>query len=198
MEKKDRIRSLTAREILDSRANPTVECEVTLEDGSVGRASVPSGASCGKYEAHELRDGDPSRFGGRGVLSAVASVRGEIADALVGMSAVDQRDIDGKMIEADATENKSRLGANAILAVSLAVAAAAAESADLPLYEWLGEGRSTPVPMMNILNGGLHASNNLEIQEFMIVPSGFSSMADALRAGAEIYSALKSLLRARG
>ena len=190
--------SVSAREILDSRGNPTVECEVALADGSLGVAAVPSGASTGKYEAHELRDKECARYGGKGVLGAVRSVTGEIADAIVGMDACRQEEIDRAMIELDGTENKSRLGGNAILAVSLAVACAAAEHRGLQLYEHLGDGRiGMPTPMMNIMNGGVHSSGNLEIQEFMILPRG-SSLAESVRMGAEIYRELGAILRARG
>jgi enolase len=191
---------ITAREILDSRGNPTVEVDVVLEDGSVGRAAVPSGASTGAHEAMEKRDGDKSRYGGKGVLQAVDSVNGEIYDTLSGFDAEDQRRLDKVMIELDGTSNKSRLGANAILGVSLAAAKAAAISADLPLYKYVGGvgARVLPVPMMNIINGGAHADNPIDIQEFMILPTGPASFAEALRMGAEIFHALKKALQAAG
>ena len=186
--------------MLDSRGNPTVGCRVTLADGSVGEASVPSGASTGTYEAFEKRDNDPARYGGRGVLSAVSAVEKTIAPSLVGMCGLHQWEIDRMMIALDHTENKSTLGANAILSVSLACARAAAASYDLPLYRYLGGAAATtlPVPMMNILNGGAHASNNIDIQEFMIVPLGAESMAEAMEIGAEVYAALRSLLKKEG
>ena len=184
---------IVAREILDSRGNPTVEVEVALEDGATGRAGVPSGASTGAHEAVELRDGDKSRYGGKGVTRAVAAVNGEIFDALSGFDAEDQRRLDKVMIELDGTPNKSRLGANAILGVSLAAAKAAAESAGLPLYKYVGGvgARTLPVPMMNIINGGAHADNPIDIQEFMIVPTGADTFGEALRMGAEIFHSLK-------
>lgn len=192
----------SAREILDSRGNPTVEVEVGLEDGSVGRAAVPSGASTGAHEALELRDGDAERYGGKGVTEAVSAVNDTIAPELVeaGMEAFDQGDIDQFLIELDGTEDKSRLGANAILGVSLAVAKAAAESARLPFYAYLGgpNAKILPVPMMNVLNGGKHADNNVDCQEFMIVPIGFDRFAEALRAGAEVFHALKKVLSKKG
>jgi enolase len=192
--------SIQARQILDSRGNPTVEAEVELEDGALGRAAVPSGASTGEHEAVELRDGNPRAFGGKGVSRAVAHVVDEIAPELVGEDALDQSIVDRLLIELDGTPNKSRLGANAILAVSLASARAAAESVGLPLYRYLGGPLASvlPVPLMNVLNGGAHADNNLDIQEFMIVPAGFSSFSEALRAGVETFHALKSLLAQRG
>ena len=191
---------IVAREILDSRGNPTVEVDVVLEDGAFGRAGVPSGASTGAHEAVEKRDGDKSRYGGKGVLQAVDAVNGEIFDALSGVDAEDQRRLDRLLIELDGTENKSRLGANAILGVSLAVAKAAAESAALPLYKYVGgvNARILPVPMMNIINGGAHADNPIDIQEFMILPTGASTFAEALRMGAEIFHALKAGLKAAG
>ena len=191
---------IVGREILDSRGNPTVEVDVVLEDGAFGRAAVPSGASTGAHEAVERRDGDKSRYGGKGVLGAVAAVNGEIFDALSGMDAEDQRRIDRMLIELDGTENKSRLGANAILGVSLAVAKAAAESAALPLYKYVGgvSARILPVPMMNIINGGAHADNPIDIQEFMILPTGADTFAEALRMGSEIFHALKAGLKAAG
>jgi enolase len=189
-----------AREILDSRGNPTVEAEVTLEDGSQGRAAVPSGASTGAHEACELRDGDASRYGGKGVLRAVGSVNGEIAEALVGMDAEDQRLVDEVMIDLDGTPNKARLGANAILAVSMATSRAAAEAAALPLYKYVGgfNAHVLPTPMMNIINGGAHADNPIDIQEFMVMPVGADTFADALRCGAEIFHQLKKNLAAAG
>jgi len=189
-----------AREILDSRGNPTLECEVTVASGSVGRAAVPSGASTGEHEAHELRDGDKSRYGGKGVRTAVENVRSKIAPRLVGMDAADQEGLDRLMIELDGTPNKRALGANAILGVSLAAARAAAVSFGLPLYRYLGgvSARTLPVPMMNILNGGAHADSNVDIQEFMVVPWGAPTFAEALRAGAEIFHALKGVLKGRG
>ena len=191
---------ISAREILDSRGNPTVEVDVTLEDGAFGRAAVPSGASTGAHEAVEKRDGDKSRYGGKGVLKAVEAVNGEIFDTLSGFEAEEQRRIDSVLIDLDGTENKSRLGANAILGVSLAVAKAAAISRELPLYKYIGgpSAHVLPVPMMNIINGGAHADNPIDIQEFMIVPAGASSFAEALRMGAEIFHALKSALKAAG
>jgi enolase len=191
---------ILAREILDSRGNPTVEVDVVLEDGSLGRAAVPSGASTGAHEAVEKRDGDKSRYGGKGVLAAVDAVNGEIFDALAGFDAADQRRLDMRMIELDGTANKSRLGANAILGVSLAAARASATSADQPLYKYVGGvgARVLPVPMMNIINGGAHADNPIDIQEFMILPTGAESFAEALRMGAEIFAALKSGLKAAG
>ncbi|MCX7831513.1 MAG: phosphopyruvate hydratase [Actinobacteria bacterium] len=188
-----------AREILDSRGNPTVEAEVYLEDGTYGVAAVPSGASTGTFEACELRDGD-DRFGGRGVMKAVENVNEEIADELVGYDALDQRTIDEVMIELDGTDNKSRLGANAILAVSLATAKAAANYLGIPLYQYIGgiQARYLPVPLMNILNGGKHADNNVDIQEFMIAPVGASTFADALRIGTEVYHSLKKVLTENG
>ncbi|MEO1473762.1 MAG: phosphopyruvate hydratase [Pseudomonadota bacterium] len=188
-----------AREILDSRGNPTVEVDVTLSDGSTGRAAVPSGASTGAYEAHELRDGD-ERYGGKGVLRAVEAVNGEIYEAIEGLEATEQRLIDQLMIEVDGTETKSRLGANAILGVSMAVAKAAAESSALPLYRYIGgsNARILPTPMMNIINGGAHADNPIDIQEFMIMPVSAPSIADAVRVGAEVFHALKKQLVAAG
>jgi enolase len=190
-----------ARSILDSRGNPTVEVDVTLEDGSLGRAAVPSGASTGAHEAVELRDGDKEgRWGGKGVSKAVAAVNGEIADAIVGFEAEDQAEIDAAMIQLDGTENKGRLGANAILGVSLAAAKAAADARGLPLYRYVGGVDSTllPVPMMNILNGGAHADNPIDFQEFMVMPVGAETFSEALRCGAEIFHALKSALHAKG
>ena len=189
-----------AREILDSRGNPTVEADVVLQSGAFGRAAVPSGASTGVHEAVELRDGDKARFGGKGVLKAVENVNNEIYDALAGLDAEDQIDIDSAMIELDGTENKGRLGANAILAVSMAVAKAQAEEAGLPLYRYLGGtmARTLPVPMMNIVNGGQHADNPIDIQEFMIMPVSASSIREAVRMGAEIFHTLKKNLKAAG
>jgi enolase len=191
---------LFAREILDSRGNPTVEVDVILEDGTEGRAAVPSGASTGVHEAHEKRDGDKSRYGGKGVLEAVASVNGEIAQALVGFDATEQEAIDAAMIELDGTDNKARLGANAILGVSLAVAKAAAEFSTLPLYRYVGgsSARVLPVPMMNIINGGEHADNPIDIQEFMIMPVAAENIRDAVRMGAEVFHTLKKELSAAG
>jgi enolase len=187
---------ITAREILDSRGNPTVEVDVVLEDGSMGRAAVPSGASTGAHEAVEKRDGDKSRYGGKGVRLAVDAVNGEIYDALAGVDAEDQRRVDNLLIELDGTPNKSRLGANAILGVSLATAKAAASSAALPLYKYIGgvSARVLPVPMMNIINGGAHADNPIDIQEFMILPTGAATFAEGLRMGAEIFHGLKKAL----
>ena len=191
---------IIAREILDSRGNPTVEVDVVLEDGSFGRAAVPSGASTGAHEAVELRDGDKTRYLGKGVQKAVDAVNGEIFDALSGMEAGDQRRIDTLLIGLDGTANKSRLGANAILGVSLATAKAAAISADLPLYKYVGgvSARVLPVPMMNIINGGAHADNPIDIQEFMILPTGAESFKEGLRMGAEIFHALKKALKDAG
>ncbi len=191
---------IIAREVLDSRGNPTVEAEVQLVNGAMGRAIVPSGASTGEHEAVELRDGDAHRFLGKGVLKAVANVNGEIANALADMDAADQRSIDHKMIELDGTENKGRLGANAILAVSMAAARAAASDYGLPLYRYLGgAGANTlPTPMMNILNGGAHADNNVDFQEFMVMPVGASSFSEALRWGVEVFHTLKGVLKKRG
>ncbi len=189
-----------AREVLDSRGNPTLECEVFLESGAFGRAIVPSGASTGEREALELRDGDKARYLGKGVLTAVDNVNSRIADELIGMEASDQVGIDNRMLEIDGTEYKSNLGANAILGVSLAVAKAAAEEAGLPLYKYIGgaNARELPLPMMNIINGGAHADNNVDIQEFMIMPAGAACFAEALRMGAEIFHALKGVLKGKG
>ncbi len=189
-----------ARQILDSRGQPTVEVEVGLDSGAIGRAAVPSGASTGAYEALELRDGDSSAFAGKGVMKAVANVEDELAGVLVGQDAAVQAVIDRTMIEFDGTPNKARLGANAILGCSLAVAQAAANDARLPLYRYLGGARANrlPVPLMNILNGGAHADNSVDLQEFMVVPVGARTLADAVRMGAEVYAALKSVLRGRG
>jgi len=189
-----------ARTILDSRGNPTVEVDVTLEDGSLGRAAVPSGASTGAHEAVELRDGDAKRWGGKGVDGAVRGVNGEIANSIVGFEAEDQSTIDGQMIDLDGTTNKARLGANAILGVSLAVARAAAEARGLPLYRYVGgvSADLLPVPMMNILNGGAHADNTIDFQEFMVLPVGAENFSEALRCGTEIFHALKSALHQAG
>ena len=189
-----------AREILDSRGNPTVEVEILLEDGSMGRAAVPSGASTGAREAIELRDGDKSRYLGKGVLKAVENVNTEIAEALMGLDAQEQAFLDRTLIELDGTENKERLGANAMLAVSMAVAKAAAEECSLPLYRYFGGSgaMSMPVPMMNVINGGAHANNNLDMQEFMILPVGASSFRESLRMGAEVFHALKKLIHDKG
>jgi enolase len=194
------IEDIYAREILDSRGNPTVEVEVLLSGGATGRAGVPSGASTGTREALELRDGDRKRYGGKGVTKAVANVNGEISRELRGADARDQRLVDRVLIELDGTPNKSRLGANAILGVSLAVARAAAEASGLSLYRYLGGagGRTLPVPMMNLVNGGVHADNRLDPQEFMACPVAFDSFAEALRAGAEVFHALKEILKKRG
>lgn len=194
------IKEIKAREILDSRGNPTLEVEVKLSDGAIGRAAVPSGASTGQHEASELRDGDTSRFNGKGVLKAVANVNQHIAPAIIGMPAAEQSAIDHKMIELDGTANKSRLGANAILGVSLAVAHSAARQSDMPLYRYLGkeDTYTLPVPMLNILNGGKHAANSTDFQEFMVMPAGASSFAHALRIGTEVYHSLKRVLKDRG
>jgi enolase len=191
---------LYAREVLDSRANPTVEVEVVLEDGTVGRAIVPSGASTGAFEAVELRDGDKSRYLGKGVLKAVDNVNSIIAPELIGMNVFDQTSIDKELLELDGTDNKGKLGANAILGVSLAVARAAAAQLKLPLYQYIGgvNAKTLPVPMMNILNGGKHADNNVDVQEFMVMPVGAQSFMEALRMGAEIYHSLKKTLGAKG
>ena len=194
------IERVKAREILDSRGNPTLEVEVELADGTTGRAAVPSGASTGKYEAVELRDGDSSRFGGRGVLKAVANVNQTIASAIIGTPATDQPAIDHTLIQLDGTDNKSRLGANAILGTSLAVAHAAANFLGMPLYRYLGEGTTytLPIPMLNILNGGKHAANSTDFQEFMVVPAGADSFSHALQIGAEVYHSLKQVLKDQG
>lgn len=194
------IADITGREILDSRGNPTVEVDVWLEDGAMGRAAVPSGASTGAHEAVEKRDGEPDRYLGKGVRDAVEAVSGEIANALLGMDAEDQRRIDSVLIELDGTENKARLGANAILGVSLAVAKAAAQSAAQPLYRYIGgvQARVLPTPMMNIVNGGAHADNPIDIQEFMIMPIGADSIADSVRMGAEVFHTLKKQLKDAG
>jgi enolase 1/2/3 len=189
-----------ARQILDSRGNPTVEVDVTLEDGSMGRAAVPSGASTGAHEAVELRDGDKSRWGGKGVHKAIQAVNGEIAEEIVGIDAEDQAELDAALIALDGSENKGRLGANAILGVSLATAKAAADAIGLPLYRYVGgvDASLLPVPMMNILNGGAHADNGIDFQEFMVMPVGAPNFAEALRCGAEIFHALKSALHSAG
>ncbi len=199
---KTQIVNVRAREIIDSRGNPTVEADVILAGGAIGRAAVPSGASTGSREAIELRDNDAERFGGKGVLDAVANVNGRIAKALIGMDAGDQKAIDQAMIELDGTENKSELGANAILAVSMAAAKAAAAAHEMPLYRYLAVGKakefSLPVPMMNIINGGAHADNSVDLQEFMIMPVGAPSINEAIRYGAEVFHALKKVLSAKG
>ncbi|HUA15525.1 MAG TPA: phosphopyruvate hydratase [Verrucomicrobiae bacterium] len=194
------ITEIKARQVLDSRGNPTVEAEVQVDSGVVGRAIVPSGASTGEHEAVELRDGDQAKFLGKGVLKAVENVNGEIADALGNWDAADQRGLDAKMIELDGTENKGRLGANAILAVSMAAARASAQTLDIPLYRYLGgAGANTlPLPMMNILNGGAHADNNVDFQEFMVMPVGAPSFSEALRWGVETFHTLKGVLKKRG
>ena len=190
---------IRAREILDSRGNPTVEADVITADGALGRAAVPSGASTGSREALELRDGDKARYGGKGVLKAVANIKGELRSALMGMEVGDQAAIDQRMIALDGTENKERLGANALLGVSLAVAHAAAQERAMPLYQYLGDGNyRLPVPMMNIINGGAHAANSIDFQEFMILPVGAKSLREAVRYGAEVFHALKSVLAAQG
>jgi enolase len=194
------IEAIVAREILDSRGNPTVEVEVGLDDGTVARAAVPSGASTGAFEAIELRDGDPKRYGGKGVQTAVTNIEERVVDELVGYEASEQRAIDQKMLDLDGTPDKSSLGANAILGVSLAVAKAAAQSAELSLFRYLGgpNAHLLPVPMMNILNGGAHADSNVDIQEFMIAPIGAPTFREALRVGAEVYHSLKSVLKKKG
>jgi enolase len=194
-----RIESIRGREVMDSRGNPTVEVDVTLVDGAFGRAAVPSGASTGEFEAVELRDGD-DRYGGKGVTQAVANVNDEIAPALVGRDATRQRDVDALLLDLDGTDDKSRLGANAMLGVSLAVAKAAADSSGLPLYAYLGgpAAHLLPVPMMNILNGGAHADSNVDVQEFMVAPVGAATFSEALRTGAEVYQSLKAVLKEGG
>jgi len=191
---------IVAREILDSRGNPTVEADVLLESGAMGRAAVPSGASTGSREAIELRDGDAKRYGGKGVLKAVESVNTEISEAIVGLDASEQSFIDKTLIDLDGTENKSRLGANAVLAVSMAAAKAAAEESGLPLYRYFGGAgpMQMPVPLMNVVNGGAHANNNLDMQEFMIVPVGMASFREALRCGAEVFASLRKIIDSRG
>jgi enolase len=193
------IEHVLAREILDSRGNPTVEAEVTLADGEIGRAAVPSGASTGEHEAVELRDGDEKRYGGKGVLKAVQNVNEVIAPALEGFDALDQAEVDRALLDLDGTKTKSRLGANALLSVSLATARAAAQHVELPLYRYLGgpNSRTLPVPMMNIINGGAHADNNVDFQEFMIVPVGAPNFSEALRMGAEIFHTLKKILHGK-
>ncbi len=191
---------IRGREIIDSRGNPTVEADVILESGTVGRAAIPSGASTGEREAIELRDGDKSRYLGRGVLKAVSAVNGELRNAIIDMDATEQQLIDNKMIAIDGTANKGRLGANALLAISMATARAAASELGLPLYRYIGgnDANVMPVPMMNIINGGSHANNNIDIQEFMIVPLGATNIAEAVRAGAEVFHTLKTVLSYRG
>jgi enolase len=195
-----KIIDVVAREILDSRGNPTVEADVTLESGAVGRAAVPSGASTGEREAVELRDGDKQRYLGKGVLNAVAAVNGELREAVLGMEATDQRALDDKLIATDGTENKSRLGANALLAISMATARAAAADAKKPLYKFLStdDDAVMPVPMMNIINGGSHANNSVDLQEFMIMPVGAANISEAIRYGAEVFHELKKVLNGRG
>jgi enolase len=194
------IAGVRARQILDSRGNPTVEVDIALAGGAVGRASVPSGASTGHFEAAELRDGDPAAYHGKGVAKAVANVNDEMAERLRGLDATKQRDLDELLLELDGTTNKSRLGANAILGCSLAAAKAAAREAGEPLYAWIGgdQARTLPVPMMNVVNGGAHAENSLDLQEFMVVPAGAHSFSEALRVGVEVFHALKSILHERG
>ena len=195
-----KISELIAREIVDSRGNPTVEVDVYLECGAMGRAAVPSGASTGEHEAVELRDGDESRYCGKGVSRAVENVSGTISSALVGMDALDQVGIDRTMIRLDGTKNKGHLGANAVLGVSLATAKAAAAATGLPLYRYIGGTRAVelPVPMMNIVNGGLHADNNVDLQEFMIMPLGAGSLKRAVQMGAEVFHSLKKVLKSKG
>src|SRR6185503_12366123 len=190
---------IVGREILDSRGNPTVECDVLLESGTMGRAAVPSGASTGSREAIELRDGDKKRYGGKGVLKAVEHINTEIVEAIIGVDATEQSFVDKTLIDLDGTENKSHLGANAILAVSMAVAKAAAEESGLPLHRYLGGAgaMAMPVPMMNVINGGAHADNGLDMQEFMLLPLGMDSYREALRSGAEVFQALKTILHDR-
>jgi enolase len=192
------IKTVRAMEILDSRGNPTLQVEVGLDSGAVGRAAVPSGASTGRHEALELRDGDRSRYGGKGVLKAVANVNGPIATVISGLPAEDQSELDRVLVDLDGTPDKSNLGANAILGASLAVAHAAAADRKMPLYRYLGHGSTLPVPMMNILNGGKHAANSTDLQEFMVMPAGAGSFHEALRLGAEVYHALKKVLKDRG
>jgi enolase len=191
---------IIGREIIDSRGNPTVECDVLLESGVMGRAAVPSGASTGSREAIELRDGDPARYLGKGVLQAVENINTEISEAIMGLDATEQAYIDRTLIELDGTENKARLGANATLAVSMAVAKAAAEEAGLQLYRYFGGSgaMALPVPMMNVINGGAHANNTLDLQEFMIIPVGAPTFREAVRYGAEVFHALKKLIHDRG
>src|SRR3954449_6311336 len=191
---------IVGREILDSRGNPTVECDVLLELGVMGRAAVPSGASTGSREAIELRDGDKSRYGGKGVLKAVEHINTEISESVLGLDASEQAFLDKTLIDLDGSDNKGRLGANATLAVSMAVARAAAEESGLPLYRYFGGsgGMSMPVPMMNVINGGAHANNNLDLQEFMILPIGAPSFREALRCGAEVFHSLARIISAKG
>src|ERR671937_2535347 len=191
---------ITAREILDSRGNPTVEVDVTLESGALGRAAVPSGASTGRLEAVELRDGDERAYHGKGVLRAVRNVEQEIAPVLVGRDPADQRGLDAALVQLDGTQTKGRLGANAVLGCSLAAAKAAAAEAGTPLYRWLGgvDAHTLPVPMLNVINGGAHAQNPLDLQEFMVVPAGAETFADALRIGAELFHELRGVLHERG
>src|SRR5215218_5736809 len=191
---------IVGREILDSRGNPTVECDVLLESGTMGRAAVPSGASTGSCEAIELRDGDPARYLGKGVLKAIEHINSEISESVLGLDANEQAFLDRTLLDLDGTENKSRLGANAMLAVSMAVAKAAAEEAGLPLYRYFGGSAAMqmPVPMMNVINGGAHADNNLDIQEFMIIPVGAPSFKEAIRYGAEVFHTLKKILHSKG
>jgi enolase len=195
-----KISELQAREILDSRGNPTIEVDVRLESGAAGRAGIPAGASTGEHEAVELRDGDPTRYAGKGVLRAVRAVEGEIARAIVGLDATDQQALDQALIELDGTPNKARLGANAILGCSIAAAEAAASEAGVPLYRWLGgeEAAVLPVPMLNVINGGAHAQNSIDLQEFMLAPVGADSFAEAMRIASEVYHALRALLHERG
>src|ERR1700745_4169811 len=195
-----KITRVHGREILDSRGNPTVEVDVAFESGAWGRAAVPSGASTGEHEAHELRDGDKARYGGKGVRKAVENVRSKLPPLLVAMDASEQEALDRLMIELDGTPTKKSLGANAILGVSLAAARAAASAHDVPLHRWIGgvNARTLPVPLMNILNGGAHADSNVDIQEFMVVPWGAPTFAEALRMGAEVFHALKGVLKGRG
>ena len=199
-QKMSAIVDIVGREILDSRGNPTVECDVLLESGVMGRAAVPSGASTGSREAIELRDGDPNRYGGKGVLTAVENINHDITQAVIGLDASEQAFLDHTMIELDRTDNKARIGANAILAVSMAVARAAAEEAGLPLYRYFGGmGRmQMPVPMMNVINGGAHANNNLDLQELMIIPVGAPTFREAVRYGAEVFHALKKIMSDKG
>ena len=194
------VQRVQAGEILDSRGHPTLEARVLLSDGAVGRAAVPSGASTGTHEAVELRDGNPTRFGGLGVLNAVANVNGAIAETVRGMDAAEQATIDQRLQDLDGTPNKGRLGANAILAVSLAVAHAAAASREIPLYRYLGgdQAATLPVPMFNLLNGGRHADDSTDFQEFMVMPAGAASFSESLRMGAEVYQALKKVVKGRG
>jgi len=195
-----KIVKVVGRQIIDSRGNPTVEAEVTLNDGTVGRGATPSGASTGEFEALELRDGDKSQYGGKGVSKAVANVNGPLAQAVIGLNPIDTYAVDKAMLDVDGTSDKSNMGANAILAVSIAAARAAANALDIPMYRFLGgsNGNKLPVPMMNILNGGAHAANSLDVQEFMIMPAGASSFSEALRWCTEVFHALQSLLKSKG